>query len=316
MRQYNQVPPSERFAGKWRSILPAVGIDKILLNGKNQPCFMCGGKDRFRWTNHNERGGYFCSRCDHGDGIAFVMNFLKIDFKEAVTRIDAIAGTAVIEAKRDESALIERMIGVWDSGQSISPADPAGLYLRGRGYSGQFPRALRYVPRLRYDKDAFAPAMIAKVASPSGRAVNVHRTWLSIDGHKAPIDQPRKMMAGEIPHGSAIRLFDHSELLGIAEGIETALMASVKFDVPVWSVISEGGIKRFTPPPSVTRLTIFGDNDANFVGQAAAYQAAKDILTAARKAGRELEIDVQIPNEIGTDWADNHYHRKTLEEMK
>ena len=47
--------------------------------------------------------------------------------------------------------------------------------------------------------------------------------------------------------------------LGIAEGIETALAASYRFGVPVWSAILES----WEPPTGVKRMIVFGDNDEN-----------------------------------------------------
>ena len=53
---------------RWQEILQRLGIDQSLLNGKHAPCPMCGGKDRFRFTNHNGDGKYFCNQCGNGSG--------------------------------------------------------------------------------------------------------------------------------------------------------------------------------------------------------------------------------------------------------
>jgi phage/plasmid primase-like uncharacterized protein len=42
------ISTKERAHGRWREILPALGIDGRFLTGKNCPCPMCGGRDRFR----------------------------------------------------------------------------------------------------------------------------------------------------------------------------------------------------------------------------------------------------------------------------
>ena len=49
--------------GKWASLLPAMGVPETILNGKHQPCPMCGGKDRFRYTDHGGTGAYICNQC-------------------------------------------------------------------------------------------------------------------------------------------------------------------------------------------------------------------------------------------------------------
>jgi len=48
----------------------------------------------------------------------------------------------------------------------------------------------------------------------------------------------------------------------------------------------------------VRQVVIFADNDENFVGLAAAYEKAR----ALHRKG--FEIEVQIPPDVGTDWAD------------
>ena len=42
--------------GRWREILPALSIPSQALNGKQQPCPMCGGTDRFSFTDRNRDG--------------------------------------------------------------------------------------------------------------------------------------------------------------------------------------------------------------------------------------------------------------------
>jgi len=50
--------------GRWPEIHAALGIPAKLLNTrKHQPCPHCGGKDRYRYTDHKHGGGYICNRC-------------------------------------------------------------------------------------------------------------------------------------------------------------------------------------------------------------------------------------------------------------
>ncbi len=299
-------PLSDRCRGRWYNILRALGIEACVLNRRNQPCPMCGGKDRFRWTNHNDGGGYFCNGCGSGDGITFVQELFGVDFKGAASMIEGVIGKAELDThpSRDERELKEAMKSVWMSGQRIVDGDAVGLYLRSRGLNlSSYPTALRYVPSLRHD-EGMAPAMIAQIVSPEGKAANIHRTWLTDDGQKAPLSVCRKVMAGSIPDGSAIRLDVAGPVLGIAEGIETALWARQRFGVPVWATISEGGMQKFRPPACVQRLIIFGDNDLSFVGQAAAYATARDVLRWSQREGRMIDVQVKIPGVAGTDWAD------------
>jgi putative DNA primase/helicase len=98
--------------------------------------------------------------------------------------------------------------------------------------------------------------------------------------------------------GGAARLFDVDDELGLTEGVENALAAHQMFGIPVWAALSENGIKTFQPPPGVAGIHIYGDNDANYVGQEAAYALAR------RLSRNGLPVEVHIPPDIGTDWLD------------
>jgi putative DNA primase/helicase len=105
-------------------------------------------------------------------------------------------------------------------------------------------------------------------------------------------------MPGKPIIGAAIRLHPAGDVLGVAEGIETALAAKQLFGVPVWSCISAVGIESFAPPSGVRKLIVFGDNDAKGTGQAAAWGLAKRLITVG------IDVDVKIPERIGWDWLD------------
>ena len=58
------IPTKERARGRWRQILPALGIDARFLTGRNCPCPICGGKDRFRFIDRKDGDGmWLCSQC-------------------------------------------------------------------------------------------------------------------------------------------------------------------------------------------------------------------------------------------------------------
>ena len=141
--------------------------------------------------------------------------------------------------------------------------------------------------------------MVALMQAPDGRATMVHTTFLNSDGRKANIDQPRLMMPGCIAEGAAVRLAPHGSDLGIAEGIETALAATAVSGIPCWAALNEVCLRKWLPP-AVERVVIFGDNDANYVGQAAAFHLARKI----RSSKGAPAVEVRIPPQIGTDWND------------
>ena len=139
--------------------------------------------------------------------------------------------------------------------------------------------------------------MIALVRDASGKPATIHRTYLD-HGRKADIEQPRALMPGEIPDGACVHLFEQSSHSGRAEGIETALAAAKLWDVPTWAALNSAMMAKWIPPAGVERVTVFGDNDKKFGGQASAFTLAH------RLAVKGLEVDVRIPSTAGFDWAD------------
>ena len=123
--------------------------------------------------------------------------------------------------------------------------------------------------------------------------VAVHRTYLTDHGTKADVPNP-KQVSGILPPGSAVQLYTPSEKLGIAEGIETAISAARRFDVPIWAALSANGLACWIPPSEVKEVIIFGDND----------EAG---LNAAQKLSDRLDgtvkVQVMIP-EAYKDWND------------
>lgn len=101
---------------------------------------------------------------------------------------------------------------------------------------------------------------------------------------------------GALVDGGAVRLARHGDTLGIAEGIETALAASILFGVPCWAALNANRLAVWEPPAEVRKVVIFADNDANFVGQTAAFDLAARL--------DHLVVDIETPLDGGTDWVD------------
>jgi formamidopyrimidine-DNA glycosylase len=49
------------------------GILEVFLTRKNGPCPMCGGKDRWRFTDIDGKGTWWCNGCRGGNGFALAM---------------------------------------------------------------------------------------------------------------------------------------------------------------------------------------------------------------------------------------------------
>jgi putative DNA primase/helicase len=294
-------PLLERCNGRWRSILPAFGIDRRYLTGKQSPCPICGGRDRFRWDNKRGDGTFFCNRCGAGQGIKLAMLFTGItDFKEMATKIEAVLGEAPreqVRAQRSEAEHRATMNRLWQGSHPVRAGDHVDQWMRRRGIAlDAYPSFLRAHPGLRHrDSGTVHPGMLAKVTDATGKPVMLHRTFMTEDGCKAPVGKVRMFCQGKVPPGSAVRLAAPAPTLGVGEGVETCLAAAQMFDVPTWAALSDRGVATFEPPPGTERLIIFGDNDDNMAGQRAAYALASRL---------RIKVEVKIPDATGTDWND------------
>lgn len=293
----------EAARGRWVGILPAFGVSAKALTGKNVPCPMCGGKDRFRFLNTEGNGTWICNQCGAGNGLTLLMQFKGWDFHATAVEVETIIGEVRLEQpKRERSEASKRadMNRLWRAGLVVTPADPVGAYLGRRVGLTAFPRVLRYVERMAYHDAAVTehPGMVAMVTAPDGKPATIHRTYLTRDGRKAPVERPRLLMPGSLPRGSSVRLFDQAAEMGVAEGLETALAAASLFGVPVWAALNAGNLEHWTPPEGVARVVVFGDADVSFTGQDVAFGLARRLKTAG------LAASVEIPGQLGQDWND------------
>jgi putative DNA primase/helicase len=320
------VSTKERARGRWREILPALGIEEKFLTRRNCPCPICGGTDRFRFLDergHDRDGMWVCNQCTPKPrpALELVMKFTGKPFHEAARMVDDIIGgkdvipQTPIRPPEDNSGKSVQHKKAWRRGGPVRRGDVVDLYLRHRSvgmdiyppclrtspldwYLEKDPEFLKEIPfHLHHGGDYMhrLPAMFAAVTNPAGKHIATHRTFLNKDGTgKAKVSAPRKM-AGPMGQSPTIRLMPVGPILGIAEGIETALSATRLFNIPTWSVICAHGIEMFEPPWGCRQVIVFADNDANGTS-----------LRAAEKlrARLQLPVDIQMPTAVDTDWND------------
>jgi putative DNA primase/helicase len=285
----------EQAVGRWYGILSSLGIKSEFLRNKHGPCPACGGKDRFRWDNKDGKGTFYCSNCGAGDGFGLLKVVKGWDFKRAAEEVEAIVGSVRSEPVRKVLSDAEKRQAMhirWQQCLPVKADDPVSKYLKNRVGIDGAPAVLKAAP----DR----PAMVAMMQAPNGKATMIHTTFLTADGHKAKMDQPRLMMPGTIAEGSAVRLASHGVHLGIAEGIETALSATVLTGIPCWAALNEVLLQKWSPPENVRQVVIFGDNDMNYVGQSAAFALGRRL----RSSKSSPVVDVRIPPTAGEDWND------------
>jgi hypothetical protein len=117
--------------------------------------------------------------------------------------------------------------------------------------------------------------------------LDIHGRPVSMIKHKRTLGRPR--------HGAVV-LSPASDVLGLAEGVETALSASMLLGVPVWATLGAERLDRIEVPEEVTRLILLADNDR--AGRRAVDRARERYALAGR------EILVLWPPAPFTDWND------------
>ncbi|KMS56026.1 virulence-associated protein E [Novosphingobium barchaimii LL02] len=185
---------------------------------------------------------------------------------------------------------------VWEASVPLT-GTPAQTYLSGRLLRQPW-QDLRYNPRtpLGRGRDVvFRPALIAAVRERHG-VVAVHRSFLDPVslGLAKDLTDPR-MMLGR-PGRGAVQLAPANNVLGLAEGIETALAAMRLHRLPVWATLGAERAGHILLPDSLERLVLLFDRDA------AGWSAHQRALEAY--AGSDLEIRSIWPSAGHNDWAD------------
>lgn len=287
--------------GRWPGILQTLGVDPKYLINKHGACPMCQGTDRYRFDDKAGRGTWICSHCGSGDGFGLLQHVFGWGFKEAAKEVDRIVGTvqacAVAQA-RTEASKVDALRAAWRSSRTVTMNDPVGLYLSRRLGIEMPPADLRFHPGMKHSTGGMYPVMLALMRYPDGTGASIHRTYLTEDGQKAPVENAKKFMQGKPLQTASVRLGAAGGRIGIAEGIETALAASRRFCMPVWAATNATLLECWVPPAGAEHILIAGDNDSSCTGQAAAFGLARRLVREG------FTVDVQIPSATGKDWAD------------
>ena len=304
-----------RASGHWGDILVRIGVDAKFVNRRNQPCPMCGGTDRFCYTDKFQQGNYVCRHCGAGDGFKLAEGALGLGFWDVFKRVEEVVGSGVpLQQDRKASPDFMRKVceRVWSECVPVVTGDAVDKYLTNRGLGlKEYPSALRCHASLEYYEKVAGEkrakvvgryaAMVCPMQSLNGNVVTLHRTYLQ-DGRKANVSDPKKCLQA-FEGGPAIHLFEPTEELAITEGIETGLAVHIATGRPVWAAYSASNLEKVAVPSGVKRVFIYADNDASYTGQAAAYALAKR-LAAKREGQGGVQVRVFIPQNIGDDWAD------------
>lgn len=274
--------------GRWADILAYHGIEREYLRNRHGPCPICQGRDRFRFDDKAGTGSYYCSGCGAGDGVSLLMKYCGFDFKTAANSVRQILGkckmTTTTSTTIDTAKNEARLKKINSELKVFTPDCVALKYFASRGITKLPETDCHFHPGLDYWEDGQSmgkfPAIVSKFRTVTGETSTFHITYLNHDGSKLDVSAPKKMLPTIRPlSGSAIRLFPATDVLCIAEGIESALSVHMLDGLPVWAAGNAGNMAAMEIPESVKHVYIYADEDKNFCGVQAAYTLANRLKT-------------------------------------
>lgn len=315
----------DAIVGKEELILSHYGLPEITGNRHfSGECPLCSKRRKFRLNRHNDRVSYICV-CGNGSVINLVMETQGKDFKTVCDEIDNLIGNEFKPEPRkyNENKTLhlprkEILMNRFTAIHTIKDS-PVEQYLKSRGIR-ELPQMSVKFSQSEYDhaESRSFNCMYAIATTENMDIAYTHKTYLE-NGGKADVAVNKKMetvnkyneqctsCGTEHAANVAVRMFEYGEVLGICEGIESALAAKQLFGFPTWSVLNTSIMKAFKAPRGVTTLIIYADNDKNGAGMAAAFVCGnKNIL-----ANNDVEkVIIRM-----TDKPDSDFNDMILEPM-
>lgn len=339
--------------GRWdevlRTLVPAT--DWAFLcerpNRNETTCPLHGGNSgqAFRvGRTFAENGGTMCHTCGYTGGIDLIMQVNGMTFPEALKAIwDALGGrpvhgvvqrTPVSHAKtpcpEDDARVREYIERTWSQTLALDDpaAEPARRWFANRGLPGWLPGtgAVRLHPGLPYSHDnkriGVWPCLVSRVEDVDGRAVTIHRGWITPDGRKpevpgatrksAPVPSDRNLAGA----ATRLRAVANDVVLHVAEGLETAAAVDelTLRRNSVWSCRTAGGVAGLVLPPTVRLLCIWPDRERpsqrvdGVLTEGAGLASARTLYERALAQGKTVLVmappDQIPPGQKGLDWND------------
>lgn len=280
----------------------------------------------------HESGGVVCNTCGTKYNGFLALAWLRNwDIKEAAREVSRylksqevtpVVPRVVERAVKDDTWAKRkiqevRQMGVPAEGTTVE------TYLRNRGLTIPIPDSLRFAPQLPFwnpetREETRWPGMLADIVTADGVVRSVHRTYLTAEGRKAPMDNAKKVMSpvGTIS-GGAIELYPavEGQWLSLTEGIETGLAVRQGTGHPVWPCVSATMLAKLDfamfAHVKIKGLLIWADLDRGqevLGGLGPGEWAALTLQERAVAAG--IPCRVLIPGDViaddakGVDWLD------------
>lgn len=124
----------------------------------------------------------------------------------------------------------------------------------------------------------------------------VELTYLEPSGRLASGLRLVRKTVGQVPPGSAVRLFPVAEEMLVGEGVITTLSAAERFALPGWALMAAHNLAVWTPPVEVRRVLIAADR--GLAGENAAGRLYRRLVRLG------LGVEVVSPEPPFGDWND------------
>lgn len=330
----NSTEMKRRMSGRWLSafnaLAPALSqaISKL---GENVPCPVAGGTDGFRLFKDANftGGGVKQSLRVIPEGIDMLMWVNDWSFPEAYDALSEwLDGKSVKPGpvylpklkEVDETSLRAWLNRIW--GESLPLTEtlsyPARAYFSYRRVLRAALRSkdIRFHPNLNYKGKGGVllgvyPAILCLVRNNAGSPVGIHRTFITKGGLKVEMEEgykTRKLTptVSKESKGRVIRVTDPAAgIIGIAEGLETALSVFEARSFPVWPGLSNTMLQSFVPPTGVHTVINFLDKDRNKASENSAVIVEQNLTSRGIRVFNLLPpIRILDSDRKGVDWAD------------
>lgn len=223
------------------------------------------------------------------------------------------------QKNNDDSNLREWLNNVWKYSHDLNhqSSEIGRQYLSNRRIldAALSSKDLRFNSKLTFKHDGKTighfPGLVGIVRDNNGKPVAMHRTFLNSQGEKLQVAETKatRKMSPAIgdSKGRVIRLADPVHgILGLAEGIETALSVTQATKIPVWSCLSATFMPQFEPPAGVHTVVVFVDVDKSEAGQKAAHKLQEALELKGVRVITLAPLLERSPEQKSVDWADQH----------
>ncbi len=341
----NTIKPTD-MVSDWPTFYRNMGVPDAALTGRHAECPLPGcNRIGFRTAIKSKPGVWVCKHCSsssYASPLEFIKRFMEFSsYKEAGNFIREQLGGAAQVVRRpqiqkpsvqDEKLAFEKEVRkrawIYDKlAFPVTEGDPVWKYLKRRIPDlKKIPSEIRYMPNAQYWEQVDGvmrmlgefPAMLVRGLDSEDRCVQLHTTYLTYDGQKAPVANPKKTKTSIGSSSFSYRLSDLREdgVLGVAEGIETSAKCENLFDHTVWACHSNTVLANFVLPEwvlhRITKLIIYADNDGWRMrndntpwnpGVSKARELADKMRQVVLPSGRKLKVQIAYRARVG-DFAD------------